>query len=237
MNTVTQSPGWLNDSVITASQKLLLQNFPHIEGLQPPTLQQVRGVQVHREEVVQIINLDNRHWCVVSNSSCSQGEVNVHDTMYPEVQSSSLPIIASLVFNRLPTLKVNMVDVGRQTNRSDCGMLAVAIAYDLCPGKDQSTVEYDHNAIRSPLTKCLKNCSLSQFPIQGQRLAEGVTSFKDVELYCTCRMPEMAEDRDKVPMAECDVCKEWYHQSCIDIPNEVFDKKNVHWKCKFCNKK
>ena len=34
--------GWLTDSVITASQLLLLQHFPHMHGLQPPTLQQVR---------------------------------------------------------------------------------------------------------------------------------------------------------------------------------------------------
>ena len=44
---------WLNDKVITASQQILAQQFPHIGGLQPPTLQEVRRFRVHRGEFVQ----------------------------------------------------------------------------------------------------------------------------------------------------------------------------------------
>ena len=107
MNTIHDRYGWLNDNVIAASQKLLLQHFPQIGGLQLTTLQQVRGFVVHRSEFVQIINVDSAHWCVVSNIDCKQGEVNIFDTMYTEVQSSSIPIIASLVFCNLPSLKMN----------------------------------------------------------------------------------------------------------------------------------
>jgi hypothetical protein len=36
--------GWLNDSIISAAQKLMLQHFPLMSGLQPPTLHQAWGV-------------------------------------------------------------------------------------------------------------------------------------------------------------------------------------------------
>jgi len=56
---------------------------------------------VYRSEFVWIINVDSAHWCVVSNIGCKKGEVNIFDTMYTEVQSSSMHIIASLVYQAL----------------------------------------------------------------------------------------------------------------------------------------
>ena len=82
---------WLNDKFITASQEIFAQQFPHIGGLQPPTLQEVRGFRVHSGEFVQIINVSNMHWCVVSTVDCEPGEVKVYDTMYRSVRFQSLP--------------------------------------------------------------------------------------------------------------------------------------------------
>ncbi len=59
---------WLNDNAIAASQEILAQQFPHIKGLQPTTLQQMQGgggFKCHRGEFVQILNVNNCHWCVV----------------------------------------------------------------------------------------------------------------------------------------------------------------------------
>ena len=218
---------WLNDSEINAGQKLLLQNFPHVQGLQPPTLQQVSGFHVHQGEFVQIVFINNDHWCVVSNIGCDQGKVNVYDTFHTEVQASVVPIVTSLIFSLLPTLKINMVDVGRQKNTWDCRVLAVAIAYDLCAGNDPSTIDYDHTAIQHLVT-C---CSISQFPSFGRRLSKGVTQSKQVNLYSTCRMPEKpADDPDPDLMAECDHCKQWFHQHCV----EVFAETDVPWCCPNC---
>ena len=166
LSLVENQYAWLNDKVITASQEILAQQFPHIEGLQPPTLQQVRGFKVHRGEFVQIINISNMHWCVMSTVGCEPGEVRVYDTMFRRVQESTIPIIASLTNCQLSSLRIHMMDVGRQTNSSDCGVLSVAIAYDLCSGDDPATVVYDHSRIREHLKTSLKSCSLSRFPVQ-----------------------------------------------------------------------
>ena len=74
ISTTNAPTGWLNDKVITASQNLLLQHFPNIEGLQPPTL---RGFKVQRSEFVQVLNVHNRHWYVVSSTGCTKGQVKV----------------------------------------------------------------------------------------------------------------------------------------------------------------
>ena len=58
--------GWLSDKIISAGQMILLQFFPNMAGLQPPTLQKVFAFTVHSGEFVQIIHVRNNHWCVVS---------------------------------------------------------------------------------------------------------------------------------------------------------------------------
>ncbi len=232
INNIDNPIGWLDDTVITASQCLLYQHFPHIEGLQPPTIMETRRFKVHKGEFVQILNVSNLHWCVVSNIGCSLGQVNVYDTMYVNVQESTIPIIARLISCTLPTLTINMMDVGRQSNGSDCGVLAIAIAYDLCAGNDPLTVVYEHKSTRQHLKESLKKCCFDRFPIRNLRTSTGVIHAEQVPLYCTCRTPE--ENIEDDPMAECVACNNWYHRSCASIPNKVFEANSVKWKCKAC---
>ena len=87
---VLSASGWLSDRVIEAAQLLILQQFPHVSGLQNPILQQTLTFQVHRGEFVQIINVRNNHWCTVSNIGCGEGEVKVYDSMYPSVSTGTV---------------------------------------------------------------------------------------------------------------------------------------------------
>ena len=121
----------LNDKIIHASQMLLTQHFPDTDGLEPPTLEQIQGFQLHSGEFVQLLNVRNSHWIVVSNLGCDKDVVNVYDTMYPSIPSSTSDTIACLVFCHSATLTIKMVDVDKQSNSSDCGVLSLAIAYDL----------------------------------------------------------------------------------------------------------
>ena len=225
--------GWLSDTVIGAAQLLILQEFPHIACLQDPTVHKSLSFQILRGEFVQIIFVGGCHWCTVSNIGCGEGVDNVYDSMYSSVSSATVKLIASLVFSPAEQLVVRMMDVGRQSNGSDCGVLAtcIAFAYDICIGNNPCKVKYDHRLIRQHLADCLEKCRLSCFPVVGERRTVGVRHTQSVDLHCSCCLPEERGDK----MAECDVCKTWYHQHCMDIPDNVFDDKTeVLWKCKSC---
>ena len=163
---VLSPSGWLSDSVIAAAQLLTLQEFPHLSGLQDPILQQ--NLSVHRGEFVQIINVRNNHWCTVSNIGCNKGVVNVYDSLYPSISKSTLKLIASLVFSPASQVVVRMMDVGKQFNGSDCGVLAIAFAYDTCCGVDPCKVKFDNRSVRQHLACCLEQCRLSRFPVAGE---------------------------------------------------------------------
>ena len=80
-----------------------------------------------------------------------------------------------------------MMDVEKQSNGSDCGVLA------LCSGLNPCTVRFDHSKIRSHLAMCHENCQVTRFPVLGERKS-AVRKPKTVELHCSCRMPEEKGD-------------------------------------------
>ena len=106
---------------------------------------------VHRDKFVQIINIRNSHWCTVSNVGCGEGVVIVYDSLYPSVSKSTLKLIATIVFSPASKLVVRMMGFGKQCNGSDCGVLAIAFAYDICSGNDPCKVNYDNMLIRQHL--------------------------------------------------------------------------------------
>ena len=140
--------GWPSDTVIKAAQLLILHKFPHIAGLQDPAVHNSLSFQILRGEFVQIISVGGCHWCTVSNIGCDDGVVNVYDSMYSSASSGMIKLIASLMFSPAEQLVVRMMDVGRQLNGSDCGVLAIALAYDICSGNDPCKIKYDHRSIR-----------------------------------------------------------------------------------------
>ena len=229
--TIESPSGWLNDNIISAAQMLLLQQFPLMSGLQPPTLAQAMAFQVHMGEFVQILCVGGCHWCTISNVGCDDGFVNVYDSMYCSVSSTTINvIIASLLFTSSPKPVIRMMDVGRQTNGSDCGVLSIAFAYDICSGNNPCKAKYNHKSIRQHLLKCLEECQLSRFPLVGERRHSQVKHTQEIKLHCSCHMPEVAGDE----MAQCDSCDVWYHQHCVDIPKEVFGDLDIPWVCKRC---
>ena len=185
-------------------------------------------------DFVQILHVHNSHWSVVSNIGCEDGVVNYYDSMYPSVSSVTImrQLIATLMFSPASELEVSIMDVGQQSNGSDCGVLTIAFAFDICCGKDPCSVRFDHKSIRHHLTKCLEDCKFTRFPVLGERTSSGIKRVQKTELHCSCRLPEKVGDK----MAECEACKVWYHQHCMDIPSKVFDSSDVPWRCKECNK-
>ena len=51
----------------------------------------------------------------------------MYDSMYPSVSTGTLHVIASLIFSSVSQLVLKMMNVRRQSNGSDCGVLAIAV--------------------------------------------------------------------------------------------------------------
>ena len=147
------------------------------------------GVHAHSGEFVQIIYVRNNHWCVVSTVGCQSGIVRVYDSLYNTFLKETEYLMVNMVHVPSSDLHIVMMDVAKQSNGSDCGVLATEYAFDICNGIDPCTVRFDHSKIRPHLATCLENCQVSFFPILGDQVSVQREP-KMVELHCSCRMPE-----------------------------------------------
>ena len=86
-------------------------------------------------------------------------------------------------------------------------------------------VRYQQESMRLHLLQCLANRLLTSFP--SKKSKQGKPASDVIDVFCTCSLPEFGSEK----MAQCESCKEWYHQSCQKIPNTVFTDPNVDWKC------
>ena len=156
----------------------------------------------------------------------------MYDSLCGNLSFETKLLIASMISCvSLSELTVRVMNVDRQKNGSDCGVLAIAYAFDICSGLHPCTVKFDQKGkktIRQHLTACLEKCQFSRFPVLGER-RKGRGKAIHVELHCSCRLPVREGSEE---MAQCDTCHIWYHHHYMDIPSVVFGDVEVPWVCK-----
>ena len=164
---------------------------------------------------------------MVSTVGCESGVIHVYNSLYRSLTRETLSLIASMVYSPASELKITTMDVEKQSNGSDCGVLGIAYAFDICNVLNPCNVRFDQYKIRKHLATCLEKCQISRFPVLGGRSSVSKKPCM-LELHCSYRMPE----ENSYEMAECDSCNVWYHRHCMDIPSEVFGEHDIQWVCK-----
>ena len=224
---ILESGSWLSDCHISAAQYLLKKQYPHIDSLQNPLLGSRLMFSVMPSEGIQIIN-HQKHWTCISTISCKPGHVDVYDSLFSSLSSSAVRQICNLLHTKEPTLTVRMRNVQIQSGASDCGLFSIAFVACLCQGKDSCRVLWTQELMRSHLASCFSNQRMSPFPGSQCQISTEVKRPLHLPLYCSCRMPE-----NKMGMAQCTRCREWFHRQCKKIPSAVFSK-STSWHCDAC---
>ena len=171
------------------------------------------------------------HWNVVSTIGCKENEIKLYDSIYiNSIASDTAASIASLLHLSSDTVNVDIMNVQRQGNGSDCGLFSIAFMTALCYGMDPTQILFDQSALRHHLITSFEKKAMTPFPeVKGKPARKPVRKTLSISIYCSCRQVE------RYPMAECDVCKKWYHEKCENIPKEVF-KNNDGWMCHDCSR-
>ena len=105
--------------------------------------------------------------------------------------SSSLTHQLSSIYWTLVIDEEDGEEVQQQSGENDCGVFAIAFALHVLLGDKLETVEFDQSQMKQHLLKCLKDRKFSPFPTKqkcGYRSRH--LPFRDIELFCTCLMPE-----------------------------------------------
>ena len=206
--------GWIDDGIINSAQQMLKQRFPEKNGLQDTLLSQQLQFVVARQNSVQIHNIGN-HW--VTTSSDEQGSIHLYDSLVRYKLSSHLEQqIASIYRSNEKEITVSIRAVQQQRGGNDCGLFAIAFAYDVASGIDPEYVTYIQSDMRKHLFSCVKKGYLTPFPryFRGRRditrCKHSVASFA-IYCVCICRQP----DSFGRLMIQCNRCDEWFHCKCV----------------------
>ena len=235
-STIVCPTGWLNDKIVQAGQLLLAKSFPDINGLQSPVLAQVSGFQIHREKFVQILNinfvthtgLQFQMWVVrMVLSRCmilfTAGVSQKH----------LLEQSVEWFFYQRSAIEIQVMDVSPQTNMSDCGVLALALAYEICSQKNPCSVIFDHRQSRQHLVRCLQDSVIARFPIAGARRYKNCLDVEHIDLHCVCRMPYYDSDSEQEDLMV--MCNKWFHPHCVNAHESELVSDEYH--CPYCKKK
>ena len=123
------------------------------------------------------------------------------------------------------TLAVELPPAQTQQGGVDCGLFAIAFAYELADGNDPSDVSFDQGKMRQHLVQCLEKGRLEAFPRQLNTARFNKRQTYDIELFCYCSMPECWDD-----MLQCELCEEWLHMTCEGLKTAP----EGEWLCSVC---
>lgn len=109
------SVGWLHDTLINASQKLLKQQFPSICSLQNVDLGQIMAFKILSKNggFLQILHSLSNHWLTVSGTG-SKSPIKVYDSLNSFIPNMIKCQIACLLCSENSPIEINIMDVKSQ---------------------------------------------------------------------------------------------------------------------------
>lgn len=103
---------------------------------------------------IQVLHVSQGHWACLSNKFSSGGNVDLFDSLHtvPKESGTIFSQACNILRTQYPSITINVVNVGLQEGGTDCGLYAMAMAYDLCIGVDPISKKYTQGEMRSHFT-------------------------------------------------------------------------------------
>ena len=111
---------WLDDVVINLGQSMLQEKFPHIGGLQSVVLAEKFALIPQTGEFLQVLNVNNNHWVLLSTIGCPPATVNVYDSLHSTLSSTAQRVVADILQSPAAHITLRYIDVQWQSNTYDC---------------------------------------------------------------------------------------------------------------------
>ena len=117
----------ITDKHITAAQELMKSQFPEVDGLRNPLLQNKPFEQQDNcSQVLKAIFIRCCHWACVQ---INKGDVFLYDSAYSSPSIDTLCVISKLVHCMESSYGINVMNIAKQKGVLDCGFYAIAICY------------------------------------------------------------------------------------------------------------
>ena len=133
---------WLDDKVIHKAQQFIKEKFSNIDSFQDPVLYD-HFVPVN-EKFVQVLNVNKNHWVCVAGEG--NNEIHIHNSLLIKINNKSMHVIAKMLKCEDEVLAnqfQNHTSSKEKQKQSNCGLLALALTFDLPTTLIQDDVKSD----------------------------------------------------------------------------------------------
>ena len=222
---------WFTDDIMNAAQTMLADQFNITTGFQNTNAGMAMTFAIEPDEFIQILHDGGAHWVMISTIGTKHPEVRMYDSLYCSLSSALKCQIATLLATKERQIVVHFMDVQMQAGCDDCGAFAIAFTLALCCGHPPGKFHFHQKSMRRHLIRCFERGHFTMFPVHLRRRNENrVKTIKTIDVYCTCRMPELSD----AEMIQCSRCREWYHiDFCFNVDKKARASK-VPWYCITC---
>ena len=186
---ILRSNKWLDDTLIDLGQRMLQQQFQYIDGFQSVVLAEKFALIPQLGEFIQVLNVANNHWIMISTVGCPPSTIDVYDSFHGTLSSRSKRLVADILHDKSQSFTIRYQDAQWQSNGCDCGLFALANATSLCYSTNPCKVTYDQSKMREHFLQCIEEGKMAPFPIRGQSRVRRFRS-ENVDIYCVCRLPD-----------------------------------------------
>lgn len=158
---------WMNDRIMDAAQKLICREIGSDSNFQSVLNSQIKvqlPFQPVTQEHIQLLHDGSHHWFL---SFCSNGRVQICDSLYTNLTQSSKKSIQSLYKHFVANdgkLLITFLPVQKQPDGHNCGPFAIAYAAEILEGNSPTEAIFSVQEMRGHLIKCLENQKLTPFP-------------------------------------------------------------------------
>ncbi|XP_071995582.1 uncharacterized protein [Engystomops pustulosus] len=156
--------GMLDDDIISMAQEILQRQFENFDGLQHPAALLVPGYSVGQKAVQIHYDEDREHWvttCFHNGSILVADSINT-GFLTPSIREQICNLYGAVVQEPLKHLK--FLNVDQQKNDYDCGVFAIAFAFEFLNNNGDPTARFQHEKIRDHLLSCLEMGRIVGFP-------------------------------------------------------------------------
>ena len=110
----------LNDTHMDATNKLLKESFPAIDGLHNPVLKQNMLIDAPNFECAQFLLVYKNHWLLISNIGEEMNTVCIYGSMQLKPDSDCLSIASNYIQCSESQIMINVMNVQEQEDSYSC---------------------------------------------------------------------------------------------------------------------
>jgi hypothetical protein len=172
-NVIADPDGWLNDKIVDCVNNLVRRHLGSDSDQSTLLAQMPSGFSPEETESIQVLH-DQNHWVA---TACVGHKVLCADSLggrciSPYVAKQLKQLYGRLVNAESNELPVTLVHCPRQTNGSECGVYASAVAFEWAMGYTQLPVAWA-DGMRMHLIECLEQSAVRRFPASTKAATRG----------------------------------------------------------------